>query len=98
MPPPTHITVKAPPERLTPIHPEDGVGPGGGLLYVGDSPLGRRVARVRLSSDTRRALARGDLILCNAAGSAVQSIEAAAAPHDLDTDPNPNPSPKKKEA
>lgn len=79
MPDPTHITVTAPPDRVTPVHKDDGIEPNGSQLRV----VAGRVARVRYSQSTRRAIARGDLVLCNMSGSAVPSIALAAAPEEL---------------
>lgn len=83
MPNPTHITVTAPPDRVTPIHKEDGIEPSGAQLRV----TAGRVVRVRYSQSVRRAigpiLGRGDLIPCNMSGAAVASIDLAAAPEDL---------------
>ena len=76
---PTHVTVTAPDGRLTPIHPDDGVGLGGAPLRV----TSETVARVRWSQTTRRAVARGDLLLCDAAGKPVTGPHDAAAPDDL---------------
>lgn len=76
---PTHVTVTAPDGRLTPIHPDDGVGLGGAPLRVDSA----RVARVRWSQTTRRAVERGDLILCTRAGKAVPTAREAACPEDL---------------
>lgn len=76
---PTHITVTAPPDRVTPIHRDDGIEPSGAQLRV----VAGRVERVRLSQTTRRAIARGDLVPCNMSGAAVASVELAAAPADL---------------
>lgn len=79
MPNPTHITVTAPPDRVTPIHKDDGQEPSGAQLRV----IAGRVARVRYSQTTRRAIARGDLIACNMSGAAVASVDLAAAPDEL---------------
>lgn len=75
MPNPTHINVTAPPDRVTPIHKDDGVEPNGAQLQV----RAGFVARVRLSQTTRRAIARGDLIPCNMSGAAVPSVDLADA-------------------
>ncbi len=56
--PPTHITVTAPPGKLTPIHYEDSTEPGGLPLRVSAG----NVHRVRYSQAVRRSIARGDLI------------------------------------
>jgi hypothetical protein len=86
MAPPTHITVTAPPGRKTPIHKADGVDPGGSTMYV-EAGIVRRVAN---SQTVRRAIARGDLLLCNMNGADVDSVELAAAPVDLhDAKPDP---------
>lgn len=79
MPDPTHITVTAPPDRVTPIHKDDGSAPGGVQLRV----TAASVDRVRYSQSVRRAIARGDLIPCNMSGAAVPSIDLAAAPEDF---------------
>ncbi len=79
MPNPTHITVTAPPDRVTPIHEDDGTDPGGGQLRV----TAAFVDRVRYSQGVRRSIARGDLIPCNMAGAAVPSIDLASAPDGL---------------
>lgn len=73
---PTHVTVTAPPGRRTPVHHEDGVEPGGDPLHL----VSGKVRRVKYSQTTMRSIARGDLILCNMDGHAVESAEAAAAP------------------
>lgn len=85
MPDPTHITVTAPSDRVTPIHEADGITPGGGQLRVRAGV----VARVRLSQSVRRSVARGDLIPCNMSGTAVPSIDLAAAPEELSALPGP---------
>lgn len=79
MPDPTHITVTAPPDRVTPIHEADGIMPGGGQLRV----TAAFVDRVRYSQSVRRAIARGDLIPCDMSGSAVPSAHLAASPEEL---------------
>lgn len=77
---PSHITVTAPDGRLTPIHPDDGVELGGGLLYVSPG----KVARVRWSQTIRRAVARGDLAFCNMDASYVDSAEHARCDTEID--------------
>lgn len=79
MPDPTHITVTAPTGKITPVHKDDGIEPGGGQLRVTD----RGVVRVRYSQSVRRSIARGDLIPCNMSGAAVPSVDLAAAPAEL---------------
>lgn len=79
MPDPTHITVTAPPDRVTPIHADDGRQPGGGQLRV----TAAHVDRVRYSQSVRRSVACGDLIPCDMSGSVVASVELAAAPEEL---------------
>lgn len=76
---PSHVTVTAPPGRLTPIHPDDGSGVGGLRLTVDPD----HVARVRWSPTTRRAHKRGDLILCKLDGTPVKTPDEAAAPVDI---------------
>ncbi len=78
MPDPTHITVTAPPGKLTPIHRDDGAEPGGGLMYVASG----EIRRVRLSQAIRRSIARTDLIPCDMNGAGV-GIALAAAPDEL---------------
>lgn len=85
MPDPTHITVTAPPDRVTPIHEADGITPGGGQLRVRAGV----VARVRYSQSVRRSIARGDLIPCNMSGAAAPSIDLADAPEELSARPGP---------
>lgn len=72
---PSHITVTAPPGRTTPIHQLDGRGPA----------VDGEVIRVRFagSHTVRRSIGRGDLIPCDMSGSAVPSIELAAAPEEI---------------
>jgi hypothetical protein len=82
---PTHITVTAPPDRVTPIHKDDGIAPNGAQLRV----TAGRVARVRYSQSVRRAIARGDLIPCNMSGAAVPSVDLAAAPDEAPVVPAP---------
>lgn len=79
MPHPTHITVTAPPDRVTPLHRDDGAAPGGMQLRS----TAAFVDRVRYSQSVRRAIARGDLIPCDMSGSAVPSVDLAAAPDEL---------------
>ncbi|HEX6022554.1 MAG TPA: hypothetical protein VFZ00_11205 [Solirubrobacter sp.] len=79
MPDPTHITVTTPPDRVTPIHKDDGAAPGGVQLRASAA----FVDRVRYSQSVRRSIARGDLIPCNMSGAAVPSIDLAAAPEEL---------------
>lgn len=79
MPDPTHITVTAPPDRVTPIHKDDGIEDNGGQLRV----TAGRVAPVRYSQSVRRAIARGDLIPCNMSGAGVPSIDLAAHPEGI---------------
>lgn len=79
MAPPTHITVMAPEGRLTPIHPSDGVEPGGRRMYAEPGI----VRRVRWSQTIRRAVNRGDLGLVNAKGEPVKTIAEAACPDEL---------------
>jgi hypothetical protein len=79
MPNLTHVTVTAPEGKRTPIHPDDGVEPGGAQLHV----VAPNVYRVRYSQAIRRACGRGDLIPCDANGAPVASLELAAAPDDL---------------
>lgn len=79
MPTPTHITVTAAPGRLAPIHPADGVEPGGGQLRVSDA----EIARVRWSQGIRRAIASGDLVPCDMNGASVMSAELATSPSEL---------------
>jgi len=78
---PSHITVTAPPGRMTPVGRRDGVEPGGGQLRVVDG----EVVRVRFagSSSVRRSIARGDLIMCDMNGAPVASADLAAAPAEL---------------
>lgn len=78
MPDPTHITVTAPKGKRTPVHPADGVEPGGALLCVVEG----EIRRVRYSQTTRRSVARGDLIPCDMNGAAV-GVALAAAPDEL---------------
>lgn len=79
-PPPTHITVTAPEGRTAPVHPSDGVEPGGAQLRVTSDDI----ARVRFlgSGAIRRSIARGDLIPCDMNGATVD-VDAAAAPAEL---------------
>lgn len=81
MPAPFHITVTAPPGRVTPIHTTDGAEPGGAQLRV----IEGEVFRVRFvgSQAIRRAIARGDLVMCDLNGAPVASAELAACPTDL---------------
>lgn len=76
---PTHVTVTAPEGRLTPIHPEDGVGIAGAALRIGPG----EVCRVRWSQTTIRAVRRGDLILCTAEGTPVGTPQEAERTTDL---------------
>jgi len=85
MPEPTHITVTAPPDRVTPIHTTDGIAPGGLQMRVTAETVAR--VRYRGSQSVRRAIARGDLIPCNMSGAAVPSVELAAAPEELPDGP-----------
>ena len=78
---PTHITVTAPPDRVTPIHKDDGINPGGDQLRVTADFVDR--VRYRGSQSVRRSIARGDLIPCDMSGAAVPSIDLAAAPEEL---------------
>jgi hypothetical protein len=82
MPDPTHITVTAPPDRVTPIHKDDAIEPGGGQMRVTAAVVAR--VRYRGSQSVRRSIARGDLIPCNMSGAAVPSIDLAAAPNELE--------------
>lgn len=77
---PSHITVTAPPGRLTPVHRADGAEPGGALLCA----KAGEIIRVRFagSSAIRRSIARGDLVPCNMSGAAV-GVHFAAAPNEL---------------
>jgi hypothetical protein len=75
MPTPTHIMVTALPDRVTPIHKDDGIEPTGAQLRV----TAGRVERVRYSQSIRRSIARGDLIPCNMSGAAVASVELATS-------------------
>lgn len=84
---PTHVTVTAPPGRLTPIHEGDGRRPGGAQLLVAPG----MIERVKLSQHTMRSITRGDLVLCTMDGKTVASYELAAAPVPLDTIPAPAP-------
>jgi len=80
---PTHVTVTAPDDgRRTPVHPDDGVEPGGGPLFV----TAERVRRVAYSHTTLRSIGRGDLILCNMDGEPVDSAELAVAKPDFPGD------------
>jgi len=81
MPAPSHITVTAPPGRVTPIHSMDGAEPGGAQLRV----IEGEVVRVRFagSQAVRRAIARGDLVMCDLNGAPVASADLAACPADL---------------
>jgi hypothetical protein len=79
---PSHITVTAPEGRLTPIHPDDGVEPGGHLMYV----RAGHVRRVALSMDVRRYILDEDLIPCKPDGTPC-SIDDAAAPEDIQHSP-----------
>lgn len=79
---PTHITVTAPAGVRTPIHPNDGIRPGGDPLFV----VAGAVERVRYSQTIRRALGRGDLIACNMDGAPV-TVALAAAPSELTRKP-----------
>lgn len=76
----THITVTAPEGRKTPIAPNDGVDPSGTLLYVDPGS----VCRVRYSADVRRAIGRGDLVLCDLQAKPVKELEQAACPKQLE--------------
>lgn len=82
----THIFVTCPEGRLAPVHKDDGIEPGGGVMYVRPGEV-RRVRYWledgRTSQTTRRAVGRGDLVLCNMDGAPVDSYEAAAAPDEL---------------
>lgn len=81
---PTHIFVTAPEGRLTPIHKDDGIEPGGGVLYVKPGevrPVRYWTSDGRTSTTVRRAVTRGDLVLCNMDGTPVESFESAAV-HD----------------
>lgn len=73
-----YITVTAPSGMTTPIHPNDGREPGGGLLYANSSTI----VRVRRSQDIRRACGRGDLIPCDMNGAPVM-LHLAGAPEEL---------------
>lgn len=77
---PSHITVTAPPGRLTPINPKDGRAPGDHLMYVEPG----KVRRVAYSADVARAIAAGDLVPCNMDGARVASADLAAAPDHID--------------
>lgn len=82
---PTHIYVTAPPGRVTPMHHDDAVEPGGAQLLVRPGQV-RRVRYWRPDGSTsqtiRRSRNRGDLVLCNMDGTPVDSFEAAAASAD----------------
>lgn len=78
---PTHITVTAPPDKVTPVHKDDGREPGGGQLRVTSDVVVR--VRFRGSHTVRRSLARGDLIMCDMNGAPVASANLAAAPEEL---------------
>lgn len=80
MPIPSHITVTAPPDRRTPVHPSDGTEPGGGLLCAVPGEIIR--VRYARSQTIRRAIARGDLIPCDMNGAAV-GVDLAAAPEEI---------------
>lgn len=85
----THIYVKCPPGRLTPIHKDDGIEPGGGVMYVKPGEVRRVrywIGNDRTSQTVRRSVNRGDLVLCNMDGVEVESFEAAAAPDELGDD------------
>lgn len=81
--PPSHIFVTAPPGRRTPLHSWNGTEPGGGVQYVEPG----KATRVRFVNPDgastcqtlRRAIARGDLQLCNMNGALVDSFAAADA-------------------
>jgi hypothetical protein len=77
---PTHITVTAPPGRLTPVHIDDGIEPGSAQLQVTSG----HVCRVRYSHTIVRSIGRGDLIMCDANGAPVASVELAASPQEID--------------
>lgn len=76
---PTHVLVTALPDRRTPVDASDGIEPGGAPLHVTDDVI----CRVRLSQTSLRAINRRDLILCNADGVHVDSVDMAAAPADF---------------
>lgn len=82
----THVFVTAPEGRLTPVHRDDGIEPGGGVLYVRSGEV--RAVRYwrgegKTSQTVRRSRDRGDLVLCNMDGVPVDSYEAAAADVEL---------------
>lgn len=82
----THVYVTAPEGRLTPVHRDDGIEPGGGVMYVAPGEV--RAVRYwigggRTSQTIRRSRDRGDLVLCNMDGAPVDSFEAAAADVEL---------------
>lgn len=82
---PTHIFVTAPPGRVTPIHRDDGIEPGGAVMYVRPGEVCRVrywIGDERTSQTVRRSVNRGDLILCDMNGALVDSFELAAAPDD----------------
>jgi hypothetical protein len=81
MPAPSHITVTAPPGRMTPIHTADGAEPGGAQLRVVEGEIVR--VRYAGSQAVRRAIVRGDLIMCDLNGAPVASAELAASAADL---------------
>jgi hypothetical protein len=76
---PTHVHVTAPEGRRTPIHRNDGIESNGGQLHVESA----EVRRVVFSQDVRRAVARGDLVLCNMHGVACD-LDKAGAPDELE--------------
>jgi hypothetical protein len=84
---PTHIYVTAPQGRLTPIHPDDGIEPGGFPMRAkaGEASMVRYWivqpnGHVIVSQTTRRAITRGDLIPCNDKGTPVDDVDAAQVP------------------
>lgn len=80
MPADRFITVTAPDGILTPVAPDDGTNPNGGIMRVEPGV----VQRVRISTATLRSIGRGDLIPCDKDGKPVAAIHMAEAPDDLD--------------
>lgn len=78
---PAYITVTAPEGRQTPVNRRDGLELDGAQLCATSGWIIR--VRYAGSSDIRRSIRRGDLIMCDMNGAPVASVDLAIAPNDL---------------